>query len=71
MSNDRLTDNVIKSYFGGRKHAHKIEMPNTDPSLPFSCKEYYIIIDDAPSKSFSSYTIQDRFESLDDPILII
>lgn len=64
-------DNVIKSYFGGRKHAHKIEVPNADPSLPFSCKEYYIIIDDTPSKSFSSYTIQDRFESLDDPILII
>ena len=64
-------DDVIKSYFGGRKHRQKIEIPNADPSLPSSCEDHYIIIDDKPSETFASYTFTSKFDNSKAPLIII
>jgi hypothetical protein len=64
-------DDIIRSYFGGRKRRHKLEVPNTDPSLPSSCEDYYIIIDDKPSEAFASYTFTSKFDNRQAPLIII
>lgn len=64
-------DDIIRSYFGGRKRRHKIEVPNADPSLPSSCEDYYIIIDDKPSEAFASYTFTSKFDNNKAPLIII
>jgi len=64
-------DDIIRSYFGGRKRRQKIEVPNADPSLPSSCEDYYIIIDDKPSEAFASYTFTSKFDNSQAPLIII
>jgi len=67
-------DDIIRSYFGGRKRRQKIEVTDDDPFSPpgsSSCEDYYIIIDDKPNETFASYTFTSKFDNSQAPIVII
>jgi len=62
-------DDIIESYFGGRKCRQELEIKKPDGSI--SCEEYYVIVANAPSSSgFTSYTLTDPYENIQADVLI-